>query len=226
MFYNDKKRASRLPTYLHEKVWIELAEVIDKIFNRQVDQNVKRLLDLNSVENVHPETMVRDEGTQLFTFDSNKFEDELWLDKPLRVAQANDLGFTFYDSSVIPEESYETMLSQGTQYWGQVGGDDLDDFLGFLLNADITLFYLYTKDYVDFVKEVPDGESMVHQGGQYYLTSHIALEVNGNISSAIDTKRLTDLLYLFCPIHLVMHSLNLTFKIPIGMDEKGNPSGL
>lgn len=210
------KRSIRLPPYLQLPIWQQLADSMNELFGPNVDVAIKKLRDLNRIEHIHPDNEYKVGEEMIVVDDMYDADRESWLDKRLRIKQATDLGFTFSDSSSVGQTFYEMLLAQGPQFWGEAGTKSIATFLGFLLNAYINVYPLWTRDYVDMEREIPDGGLKIYEGGDWYLTAHVDIEVNGNISSTINSQQLVELFYMIAPIHLVINSTQIRFDQLIG----------
>ncbi len=84
------------------------------------------------------------------------------------------------------------------------GSPNYPKFLAFLLGRDIKVQRLYTSDYVNFSPE-PEG-LMVHEGGNWYQTTHVEIEVENINELGENSDRIVqDLFYRFAPIEEVIH---------------------
>ena len=68
-----------------------------------------------------------------------------------------------------------------------------------------------THAYQTFVAELPDGESLTHKGGNYYLTNHVDLEVLTRID--LTNEEITTLFYYIAPAVLVLNSLTTPVQL-------------
>lgn len=210
-------RSRRLPPYLQDPIWRQFAEAIDEVWKPEIDDQIARFRDLDRVEHIHPNNEHK-VGTKMLSI-RDMFEDSAdilsqpWLDKRLRVKQATDLGFTFSESNNVGQQFYEMLLTHGPQFWGEAGTKYVAAFLGFVLNARIEVFPLWTSDYVEFVYEEDVAEAdMLTNGGTYYPTAHVDIVVNGNISATINVQQLVELFYMVAPIHLVIRTAEISFS--------------
>ena len=68
-----------------------------------------------------------------------------------------------------------------------------------------------TNAYQTFITGVPDGESLTHDGGNYYLTNHVDLEVLTRID--LSNEEITTLFYYIAPAVLVLNSLSTPIQL-------------
>jgi hypothetical protein len=129
---------------------------------------------------------------------------------------ARMLGFDLtQDVLYLNAENLTKIVTQLPHYPDHNSTRYFSNFIDMLLNAITDVRYLYTKDYVNF-EEQPGGP-LVIDGGQWFLTTHIELNLGLlHFDSLLLAdgeslySRVRELFYSFAPISLVIERFYFT----------------
>lgn len=203
-------RQTYLPEYLKTPVWEDMVDAIDTTLSNLGIDDARRQLTLlrtpiNTSDIVFTEQ--REAGKLV------RIEDIEQLERDSLVKRCNQMGFSFQIGNLLNASDYlRIAMHVGEYYLRNKGTQSWQDFLGFCANAQFQVKVLWTRDYATFFEEGEPGIGFpVWDGGEWYPTTHVALEFDAS-KFGIDPESVVALFYYFANINLVLGYLTLTFN--------------
>ena len=192
--YQQNFKNLLIPRIRNNQTYVDLFDVISDVFNKNVYYALEQL------------RILRDSPSQ---------------DRATKIAMAKDLSFD-YKSDLFTDKEYDCINLFVNVFNNRVKGtEDFIQFLGWVKNAKFKLIQLWAngvRDYGEFKEEgtyVYNNSKIDGTGNkQWYPTSHVNLEYDGNLSS-IDESDVEYLFYKCAPIHLVLASLAACFTADV-----------
>ena len=161
--------------YLEMAVWRDLLVSTAEVFNELLAEPIKSLALIRL-----PETQAR-------------------VYKALHMQM---MGFNVPDR-LMEDELYDAGNRHLGHYQKAQGRDNFVRFIGWMLDIDLRLTRLWTKDYEKFTAS-SGGNKVVHEGGEWYPTTHVGLSYNLDARTDITEDDLRSLFYEHAPIELVL----------------------
>jgi hypothetical protein len=144
------KRQILLAPYLKSNpIFTDYVFGIDNIWKSQIDDPIANLAKLRQLYPISKdaEDIIAINDILRFT-DFDKFE----LSTLIR--QVNLLGFSLKDSAaLVDSDSYKRLLRHVGAFWYEKGKASFIDFIGFCLNASLTITSLWSYNYKNFASE-------------------------------------------------------------------------
>ena len=202
-----------LPDYMRQTdVWTDLAESVDKVLQTYVYDPIDMEKYLRSVFVTEYDP---DSGVEVVnTVVSEKVANREFLlptdydvfDSGIERLRLSHLGLRIEDPTIIdPSLSGTTPtllnspLHRLTQtigsYWYHKGLGNVIDYINYVLNTDVVMHQLWTTDYETFyVAGDPVIGTPVWEGGAWYPTTHVRIDIS---ASSISVDMISDLVKLF-----------------------------
>lgn len=203
-------RTNLLPPMLElNPMWVDFANAIETVWaNLGIPQAISQLKTLRQPMVVSDQVISTsiNEGKLI-----NLSEVDV-LERDALVQTADLLGFRFYESSTLTSTNFLMLCNQLAYYYNQGKGQvQWTDFLSFCLGTPFSVSNTWTEDYVTFY---PEGDERigkpVYDGGTWYPTTHIIVNLEQSRFLGVDTKTLIDLIQYFDNIQLVIHLISVT----------------
>lgn len=193
------------PQYLKTQRWLELADAIDKVFQDNIEPNIKGL------EHIRHQYILNDEiQEKINNHQMIKFGDYDMLDRTTAAMQTNILGLSIADSSYVGRDGFVNITRNLGTFWFSKGLFDFIDFIGYALNAKLTMINMWTKDYVHFVPEDlvnGIGRPVYQEGGTWYPTTHVRLRFDPATLNINTLPLLARLFYDLANYNLVLQAV-------------------
>jgi hypothetical protein len=162
-----------LPTYMHEPIWLDLADVIDELFDDELSGAQKCMQFIRYL--YIPTDAVEQRVEDRLMIDSTMFDVP---ERTVAINQSNLLGLTISKPSGLSQFDFVNINRNVGLFWYSKGTFDFIDFLGYCLNAELSLVSMWTNDYVTFY---PEGDPFlstgtpIWEGGIWYPTTHVSI---------------------------------------------------
>ncbi len=164
------KRQPLLPPYLSTNpVWSDMVFSIDTIWELEIDDPITFISKLRTLH------LLTDEGSEekIEAGEMLTQSDFDYFERDLLVSQSNLLGFVLQDNAILTLDNYRRLYQNIGAFWYEKGKSTFVDFIGFVLNANIQIFNLYTYDYAHFQPETSAFDvDLDHTAGGYASVPH------------------------------------------------------
>ena len=164
------KRQPLLPPYLSSNpVWTDFIFSTDTIWELEIDEPITFI---NKIRQLY---LLTAEGSEdkITNGEMLTQEDFDFFERDLLVKQTNLLGFVLQDNAILTIDNYKRLFRNIGSFWYEKGKKSFIDFVGFVLNANIQIYSLYSYDYAHFE---PDSSAkdvdLDHTGGGYASVAH------------------------------------------------------
>lgn len=167
-------RAILLPPYLAAApLWPALMDSIDKLFE-DTDSATKQLRNIRDPYPVSPLVQSAiDEGTM---FDSDSFEYQ--QDLSLLLKQLEFVGMPLSNPSYVSTQQALMLFRNAAAYWYMKGTGKIVDFINFTMGSSLSMYPMWTNDYVNFYREGDPAIGLsIASGGGWYPTTHVSIDV-------------------------------------------------
>lgn len=114
----------------------------------------------------------------------------------------------FLNTEEFDEETRRRLVKELPTFLEIAGTENFLGYLGFSVGALFTATELYTKDYVDFIREVDIPAPEVND---FYPTNHVDLDFDATIFGVIADKTILDTFYQLASLPLVIQRINQQF---------------
>jgi hypothetical protein len=135
------------------------------------------------------------------------------FERQIVVKQVNALGLNLQSAGLINNTQYQQISRWAGQYWFGKGTQSFIDFMNYCLGTSLTVVPLWTEDYTKFVP-VNEAGTPIWEGGTWYPTSHVQIEVQGYLS-ALSPLDLSTFFYEIANYNLVLQAIDLRFDLNI-----------
>ncbi len=210
------KTRDLLPNYLRsEDIWSDLADGIDHVFG-DINLSMKALQNLRNVF-IMNETV----GDKVERGEMVEFADFDYLDPQTTLNQISHLGLQVSQPSGLPDNIVRQLSRNIGGYWFSKGTSSFAEFLGFCLNAPVTVSNTWTQDYSSFF---PEGDPVIgtpvwENGGTWYPTTHVMLGIDTNSMRDASLSSFVNLFNDIANYNLVLQSI--IFKVNLGAGDEG-----
>lgn len=164
--------------------WTQLAEAIADVFSDNIEAPIDQTANIRSMRQ-DTDPKILEQTTRLLGFDLTR------------------------DVLTLTEESLTKIVTQLPLYPLYNSTALFKNFVELILNSLVNVEYLFTQNYVAFYP-APKGP-LVHEGGSWFKTTHINLDVSLLNLASLDLSNATDffarvqeIFYNFAPITLVI----------------------
>ena len=206
-----------LPPYMEDvQAWLDLTDSIDTVFETAIDDTTKWLTDIRDLWIIPPETEAKIQNYELLrATDLQPYEREIL------VKQCNMLGFAIEDADLLLDDDFRRIGRNISQYWYAKGKPNFIDFLGFVLNTVITVKNLWcvpagTDGYGPFFEEGDPGiGTAVWDGGPWFPTTHVNLEIDSDRFLDVSQSRIIALFNTIANYNLVVNAILVTASLRI-----------
>lgn len=174
----DLKELLTLP-FEQNQVWRDLADAVNDVLRNEVKAPREELKEIR---------------------------DPVDLDRIYKILNSKQIGVNFM-SDQLTDSDYDRLYRYVSLYWPEGGTDQFINFIGFIKNIRLELAQLWSdqpnliNDYG--ILSTNPGTSIL-EGGNWFPTSHYELQYNAETYTNPDFSELTELFFLFAPIHLVL----------------------
>lgn len=217
MALRHDRRQALIPPYMEDvDAWTQLIEVVDEVFSNVDDASIwiGWLRDLWLLSD--PTTELLDQGDVLI--DSSGF---MKIERDILIRQANMLGFRAHDPSVFSDSDYQRIVRFLPQYWYEQGTQKLGDFIGFILDAEISVIPLWSQNtqeqsglYSGFFLPEKTG-TPVWKGGTWFPTTHVLIQIPAQRDSSSTREKVVQIFNALANFNLVLHSVDQDHIIEI-----------
>jgi hypothetical protein len=202
-----------LPPYLEDaQSWTDLVEAMDSVLGPAIDDPTHWLSKVR--DNWIPTTAAEDalaiESAMLANI---SFETP---ERDLLIRQANMLGFVFDQPDILSTSDYQRIVRNLALYWYGKGTPKFADFLGFVLDCDLTVLNLWSTqgaEYGTYGPFLPEGDvgigTPVWEGGTWFPTTHVTVEFDPSKFSDVQVSKLVALFYAIANYNLVIENIIL-----------------
>jgi hypothetical protein len=203
-------RTDLLPPMLESNpLWVEFAQAIETVWaNIGIPQAISQLKTLRQPMVVSDLVISNalSEGKLI------NINDTAIVERDTLVQTADLLGFRFYASNTLTDANFLMLCNQLAYYYNQGKGQmQWTDFLSFCLGTPFSVSNTWTNDYVTFYAEGdPRIGKPIYDGGTWYPTTHIIVNLDQTRFLGVDTRTLVDLIEYFDNIQLVIHLISIT----------------
>lgn len=204
-----------LPPYLYQNPYfVQYTEAIDEVFGPAVDEKIEILKNLRNMWPTDP-----DLEAQIYTNavgdDPVMLSNDQWpqFERQIVVKQVNALGMNLQSAGLITDDEYQKISRWVGQYWYGKGTQSFIDFINYCLGTSLTVVALWTQDYKTFVPFNEAG-TPIWEGGPWYPTSHVQIEVDGFLPS-LSPLDLSTFFYEIANYNLVLQAIDLRFDLQI-----------
>ena len=209
MELDPNRRQVLLPPYMEDvEAWQQLIEVVDETFTH-IDSAAIWLGWLRDTWILSDAQQSALEHSDILT-DGENFE---LVERDILIRQANMLGFRAINPAVLSDNDYRRLVRYLPQYWYSQGTNKLEDFIGFLLDVDISITPLWSKDlgqnnglYNGFFTE-EDAGTPIWKGGQGFPTTHVRISLPPERDSGDIKDKVEQLFTVLSNYNLVLHSI-------------------
>ncbi len=211
---NQEYYVKRLPSYLADvPAWVQFAEAMDTVLGETVHQPAQKLANLRDVNNFHPDALAIKQGISILDGTDASYGGVQWNATRWRVQEAMMLGFNFYNIYQLDPTAFDAFIKMAVQFYPEQGTDSWIDFLGFATGAILEVRPLWTND--GYTTMLPEGDpgigTPVWEGGLWYPTSHVDVNINMVLSQQLRLYNFLDLLNFAAPINLVIRNITVQF---------------
>lgn len=202
-------RTDLLPPMLEvNPLWTQFASVVETVWgDLGIPQSITQLKTLRQPMLV-PDIAISNalEAGTLINID-----DVFLLEKDALIRTADLLGFRYYASSNLTDVNYWLLCTYLAAYYNNAKGQtQWTDFLAFCIGSPFTVTNTWTRDYVTFYAEGdPNIGTPVYQGGQWYPTTHIIVNLRLGRFNGWTMKMITDLIDYVANAELVIQAINI-----------------
>lgn len=214
-------RSTLLPPYLEDSpAWADLTDSIDAVFGSKIDDPTHWLARLRDtwILTATTEGQLADSSLMIQNSDFEAVE------KNILIRQANMIGFDLVDSNTMTSDQYQRMARYLAKYWYGKGTFQVQNFLGFIIDALITFTNMWSIQgltYDTYGPLLPEGDpgigAPIWEGGIWFPTTHI--EVGIDLTNSYQgwpvgsTARLAKLVYSLANYNLVIYNIILNISI-------------
>lgn len=214
-------RTDLLPPMLEvNPLWTQFAEVVESVWGTLgIPQSITQLKTLRQPMLV-PDIAVSD------ALDEGKLiniNDVYLLEKDALIKTADLLGFRYYASGNLTDINYWLLCTYLAAYYNTAKGQvQWTDFLAFCIGSPFTVQNTWTRDYITFY---PEGDpaigTPVYEGGQWYPTTHIIVNLKLGRFNGWTMQMINDLIDYVANAELVVQIINIMdeseIKVNIGI---------
>lgn len=215
-----------LPPYLYADAWNDLCEVMDEVLGEKVHfqlDAMRYLRDLFVADFGNPDTVVGAKVADREFLDPEDFD---VFDGSTERLRLSHVGLKIKDPTILnlPSGTQATLLNSATHrlvqnigmFWMDKGRGTFMDFIAYCLNTQVKMVSLWTKDYVNFLPaDSPSIGSPVWNGGPWYPTTHVRLDVSQAGISNTQLRALVKLFYDIANYNLVLEGVSESFFMDI-----------
>lgn len=203
-------RSVLLPPYLKLSPYFEeFTDGIDHTFKTTIDEKIRVLENLRNMWVTNPSLEYKVVEQEILAS-----EDWSMPERSLLAQQVNMLGMKLKTANVLPDDAYHRLTRFLGMYWFEKGTEKFIDFINFCTNSDIRIYRLWSENtfpgqYTNMTREVngePPG-TPVWEGGTWYPTSHVDLEVDSSSLRNLDLETLTEFFYEIANYNLVLNTI-------------------
>lgn len=137
------KRALLLPPYLDtNSVWVDYVSAVDTILYDKVDQHVNAIKNLRQ-QYVIPYATEDNQISLRQIFDSVSQLDI--FEREVLIRQLNLLGLTFKNTDLFDDNDLQRLVRNLGRFWYSKGTFNFIDFIGYCIDADLSMVNLWAK---------------------------------------------------------------------------------
>lgn len=203
---------------MQSQAWLDMCDVLDEVFAEDVDPllDALRYLRHTYLGDFSDETSAVGQKIAQREFIPAELFDVYDTATEVRRLSTVGLRLTDPDAVALPAATtpdltisalHRLVLHTG-MYWYDKGRGSLIDFIAFNLNTTVSALVMWSRDYVNFY---PEGDpvigSPVWNGGPWYPTTHIRLELGGTWTAA-GIRQLKALFYDISNYNLVLEGIS------------------
>lgn len=217
MALRHDRRQALIPPYMEDVVaWTQLMEAVDEVFSKVDDASIwiGWLRDLWLLSD--PTLDLLEQGDVLI--DSSGFMN---IERDILIRQANMLGFRASDPSVFSNADYQRIVRFLPQYWYEQGTQKLGDFIGFILDAEISITPMWSQNtqeqsglYSGFVLPSQAG-TPVWKGGTWFPTTHVTVQIPAARYTSDSREKVVQIFNALANFNLVLHSVDQDYIIDV-----------
>lgn len=205
-------RRALLPPYMEDiPIWEDMIQMVDQVLNKKIDEPTEWLAQLRYLWIEASTAAESIEAGQLLDLDDFEVPE-----KEILIRQSKQLGFDFQDSDLITAKDYQRIVRNIAHFWYSKGKPNFVDFLGFVLNTQMTIKSLWstvgpTPDtYGPMLEEGDPGiGAPVWKGGVWFPTTHVNLIFDPFKFTSPQFAKLINLFYAVANYNLVVESVVL-----------------
>jgi hypothetical protein len=205
-------RSVILPPYMEGvEIWEELMQIIDSVLKGKIDDPTAWLAQLRYLWIEASTAAGQIEAGQML-----ELIDFEVPEKEILIKQAAQLGFDFQDSDLIASEDYQRIVRNLAHFWYGKGKPNFIDFLGFVLNSQLTIRNLWSTQgptYDTYGPMFEEGNAAIGlpiwKGGAWFPTTHVRLVFDPFKFATPSFAKLTNLFYAIANYNLVVESILL-----------------
>ena len=194
-------RSLLLPEGMSTEHWINLMDAIDSVWATRIDSKINSIRKLR--HSLVPTSILGTDLQEFGTLDA--------LDKETLVKKARQVGLTLTEADDIGIPALQRLVATIPRYWYSKGTVRLDNYLNYALNTTCVLRPLWTENYIDFYeKDSPFMGVSILEGGTWYPTSHLDLDIVSASLIDISKEGFLKVLYQLLPATAVLRRISLT----------------
>jgi hypothetical protein len=224
-----------LPSYLQNQAWLDLADAMSAVFDTEVHQP------LDALEFLRHTSITDYDLTGASSLDFSLVADKVAnrefilptdyhvFDSNIERLRLNHLGVRIENPSILDPSLLSIVptlanspLHRTTQtigmYWYHKGLGEVIEYINFVLNTNVRMSRLWTTDYVTFLQEDEGIGVPIWDGGPWYPTTHVRINI---VLGEFDLNTLPELVRLFYAIanyNLVLESVALKIMSELTYD--------
>jgi hypothetical protein len=193
-------RSILLPEGMLTEHWISLLDGIDTVWKDTIDDRVKAVRDVRHSYVVPKSTSGFVDSAALSTVDRETY-----------IKKIRFLGLPINNLASISDNSLLRLSASIGSYWFNKGANNLDKYLSYVFNVNLTIVPLWTNDYVSFYPktDVAVGQP-VYLSGTWYPSNKVRLIIQESSLVEVGKSALIDVFNTLAPYTIVIESIRYT----------------